>query len=323
MPWMKKSADQPETGEMKNWRVRFLNHLESERGLAVRTREAYSRDLDNFVNGMAEVGITDPDAVNEHQLRAYIAGLHRKGLSGRSLQRLLSAIRTFYQYLLRENAARANPALNIRAPRSDKRLPATLDVDAMNQLLDIKETTTLALRDKAIMEVFYSSGLRLSELATLQWDQIDLSAGMVSVTGKGGKARMVPLGSYAIAALQTWRKASGAICPPEENHVFVSRLGKPIATRTIQSRIKYWAKRQGLAQRVFPHLFRHSFASHMLESSGDLRAVQELLGHADIATTQIYTHLDFQHLAKVYDKTHPRARSGGKSGRGEPIKKID
>jgi integrase/recombinase XerC len=293
---------------MKQLKSRFLDYLENERGLAVRTRESYGRDLDRFISGMTDAGVLDAGKVTEHHLRSFIAGLHRKGLGGRSLQRMLSAVRSFYRYLLREKIVQSNPAINIRAPRTERRLPVTLDVDAMKQLLDIRDTSPLAIRDKAMMEVFYSSGLRLSELAALQWDQMDFAAGMISVTGKGRKTRMVPLGSYAVRALIDWRNVCGNFCPPEETCVFVSRLGRPIATRTIQARIRYWARRQGLPQRVFPHLFRHSFASHVLESSGDLRAVQELLGHADITTTQVYTHLDFQHLAEVYDKTHPRAR---------------
>jgi integrase/recombinase XerC len=175
-------------------------------------------------------------------------------------------------------------------------------------LLDIKTDTPLAVRDKAIMELFYSSGLRLAELAGLKWDQIDASQGLVTVTGKGNKTRVVPIGRYAAEALAEWRRARGAFAGFEEPHVFVSNRGRPISPRTIQARIRHWARKQGLPQRVYPHLLRHSFASHMLESSGDLRAVQELLGHADISTTQVYTHLDFQHLASVYDKAHPRAR---------------
>jgi integrase/recombinase XerC len=158
------------------------------------------------------------------------------------------------------------------------------------------------------MELFYSSGLRLSELATLRWDQIDPSSGLITVTGKGNKTRVVPIGSYAAKALAKWQSVRGNFAGFEEPHIFVSNRGTPISVRTIQSRIRYWAKKQGLPQQVYPHLLRHSFASHMLESSGDLRAVQELLGHADISTTQVYTHLDFQHLAKVYDKAHPRAK---------------
>ncbi len=298
------------SNSLKFWQARFLNHLEFERRLAPATRQAYTRDLDRFVDGMALLEMAEPSAVKEFHLRQFVARLHRQGVGGRSLQRLLSAIRSFYRYLLREKAVQSNPAANIQAPKSPRRLPATLDVDAMSRLLDIPPVTLLAIRDKAIMELFYSSGLRLSELTSLRWTQLDFHSGMVNVTGKGNKDRLIPLGRHAARALLAWRKSSAEICPPEVEEVFVSRLGKPIAPRTVQARIRYWAKRQGLPQRVFPHLFRHSFASHLLESSGDLRAVQELLGHADIATTQIYTHLDFQHLAEVYDRAHPRAKSG-------------
>jgi integrase/recombinase XerC len=210
--------------------------------------------------------------------------------------------------MLREGLAEHNPATPVRAPKSPRHLPATLDADSIGQLLEIPCDTPLAIRDKAIMELFYSSGLRLSELAGLRWEQLDLASGMVTVTGKGNRTRMVPVGRMATAALLEWRKNRGAFASFEQPFVFVSQRGNPIATRTIQARIRYWAKRQGIPQNIYPHLLRHSFASHMLESSGDLRAVQELLGHADISTTQIYTHLDFQHLAKVYDKAHPRAK---------------
>jgi integrase/recombinase XerC len=202
----------------------------------------------------------------------------------------------------------SNPAAAVRAPKSDKRLPATLDPDTIAQLLDIPTESPIAVRDKAIMELFYSSGLRLSELASLGWDAIDMGSGLVTVTGKGNRQRMVPVGSKALGALLEWRKARAVLASLGEPRVFVSRAGKPLSVRSIQSRIRHWATHQGLPRQVHPHLLRHSFASHILESSGDLRAVQELLGHADISTTQIYTHLDFQHLASVYDSAHPRAR---------------
>jgi integrase/recombinase XerC len=209
---------------------------------------------------------------------------------------------------MREGLASHNPAAQVRAPKAPRKLPGTLDTDAVARLLDIRDESPLALRDKAIMEIFYSSGLRLSELAGLRWDQIDSAAGLITVTGKGNKTRVVPLGSYAAAALAQWNRVRGQFAGFDEPCVFVSNRGTPLSVRTIQSRIRHWARRQGLPQKVHPHLLRHSFASHMLESSGDLRAVQELLGHADISTTQVYTHLDFQHLASVYDKAHPRAK---------------
>ena len=293
---------------MKGHAENFFVYLKNERGLSARTLQAYRRDLDQLQCFFAKEQITQPREVTQHHIRAFIAQRHREGLGGKSLQRLLSAIRSFFRWMLREGLAEHNPAIPVKAPKSPRHLPATLDADTIGQLLDIPCDTPLAIRDKAIMELFYSSGLRLSELASLRWEQVDLGSGMVTVTGKGNRSRMVPVGRIATKAMLEWRKARGQFASFEDPHVFVSQRGNPIAVRTIQTRIRYWAKRQGMAQNIYPHLLRHSFASHMLESSGDLRAVQELLGHADISTTQIYTHLDFQHLAKVYDKAHPRAK---------------
>jgi integrase/recombinase XerC len=287
---------------------RFLDCLRDERGLSPRTVAAYRRDLQLFSEELSQQGISGPGHAAEHDIRRFIARLHRQGLGARSIQRLLSATRSFYRWLMREGLAKHNPAAQVRAPKVARKLPGTLDTDAVARLLDIREDSPLALRDKAIMELFYSSGLRLSELAGLRWDQVDVASGLITVTGKGNKTRVVPLGSYAAAALAAWNRVRGQFAGFEETCIFVSNRGSPISVRTIQSRIKYWARRQGLPQKVYPHLLRHSFASHMLESSGDLRAVQELLGHADISTTQVYTHLDFQHLASVYDKAHPRAK---------------
>jgi len=293
---------------MKEHVKNFFIYLENERGLSVRTIKAYHRDLDQLLQFLEADEVDQARQVTQHHIRAFIAYRHRQGLSGKSLQRVLSATRSLFRWMLREGIAEHNPATPVRAPKSPRHLPATLDADTIGQLLDIPCDTPLAIRDKAIMELFYSSGLRLSELANLRWEQVDLPSGMVTVTGKGNRDRMVPVGRIAAEALLEWRKVRGQFASFEEPHVFISQRGNPIATRTIQARIRYWAKRQGMPQNIYPHLLRHSFASHMLESSGDLRAVQELLGHADISTTQIYTHLDFQHLAKVYDKAHPRAR---------------
>lgn len=293
---------------MKKHVENFFAYLKNERGLSARTLTAYQRDLDLLLQYLEAEEIDKPEQVTQHHIRAFIAQRHRQGLGGKSLQRLLSAVRSLYRWMLREGLAVHNPATPVRAPKSPRHLPATLDADSMGQLLEIPCDTTLAIRDKAIMELFYSSGLRLSELASLRWEQLDLKSGMVTVTGKGNRTRMVPVGRMASEALLEWRKIRGEFASFEQPNVFVSQRGTPIATRTIQARIRYWAKRQGIPQNIYPHLLRHSFASHMLESSGDLRAVQELLGHADISTTQIYTHLDFQHLAKVYDKAHPRAK---------------
>lgn len=293
---------------MKSLVQKFFVYLENERGLSTRTIKAYRRDLDQLIQFLDLEEIERPGQVNQHHIRAFIAQRHRQGLGGKSLQRILSAIRSLFRWMLREGHAQHNPATPVRAPKSPRHLPATLDADTIAQLLDIPNDTPLAIRDKAIMELFYSSGLRLSELTSLHWEQVDLASGMVTVTGKGNRTRMVPVGRIAAEALLEWRKVRVKFASFEEPHVFVSQRGNPIADRTIQARIRYWAKRQGMPQNIYPHLLRHSFASHMLESSGDLRAVQELLGHADISTTQIYTHLDFQHLANVYDKAHPRAK---------------
>ena len=293
---------------MKKHVENFFVYLKNERGLSARTLTAYQRDLDLLLGYLEAEEIDQPTAVTQHHIRAFIAQRHRKGLGGKSLQRLLSAVRSLFRWMLREGLAAHNPATPVRAPKSPRHLPATLDADSIGQLLEIPCDTPLAIRDKAIMELFYSSGLRLSELAGLRWEQLDLASGMVTVTGKGNRTRMVPVGRMASEALLEWSKARLNFVSFEEPHVFVSQRGNPIAVRTIQARIRHWAKHQGIPQNIYPHLLRHSFASHMLESSGDLRAVQELLGHADISTTQIYTHLDFQHLAKVYDKAHPRAK---------------
>lgn len=293
---------------MKSGVTAFLAYLRNERGLSPLTLQAYRRDLALLTTELERLGIDRLESLSEHHVRAVASALHRRGLGPRSLQRWLSAVRSLYGWLMKEGRVTSNPAKAVRAPRAKRKLPATLDVDAMGQLLDFAPDSPLAIRDKAMMELFYSSGLRLAELAGLRWNQLDFNAGMLTVTGKGNKTRMLPFGSQARAALIEWRRAHAEFAPPDEPALFVSRHGKPISPRTIQARIHYWAKRQGLAQNVYPHLLRHSFASHMLESSGDLRAVQELLGHSDISTTQIYTHLDFQHLARVYDKAHPRAR---------------
>ncbi|MEJ2534841.1 MAG: tyrosine recombinase XerC [Gammaproteobacteria bacterium] len=294
---------------------RFIEHLRHERGLSPRTAAAYERDLECFAVFAAEQGLQDPSRVGEHDVRALVARRHRQGLGGRSLQRLLSAIRSFYRWLLREGRAEHNPAMAVRAPRGERRLPATLEPELIDRLLSFPLDNPVAIRDRAMMELFYSAGLRLSELASLTWDRLDLGAGMVTVRGKGNRQRMAPVGRQAREALVAWRKARAELAPLDEPHIFVSVRGRPISVRTIQDRIRHRARQQGLPQRVHPHLLRHSFASHLLESSGDLRAVQELLGHADISTTQVYTHLDFQHLAEVYDRAHPRAKkkSGGES----------
>jgi integrase/recombinase XerC len=241
-------------------------------------------------------------------VRVFAARAHASGLNPRSVQRRISAVRGFFNFLLREGVVRANPALDVRAPKAAKRLPGTLDVDQINQLLDIPPENALAIRDKAIMELFYSSGLRLDELVSLDLSQLDLPDRTVRVLGKGRKQRILPVGRKAEAALRAWLKERSGLAAPDETAVFVGRNGARLKHRAIQLRIGAWARRKGLPAHVHPHLFRHSFATHLLESSKDLRGVQELLGHADISTTQVYTHLDFAHLARTYDASHPRAK---------------
>jgi integrase/recombinase XerC len=221
---------------------------------------------------------------------------------------MLSAIRTFFRFMRREKHLTANPAEGVRAPKAGKRLPGNLDADRMARLLDIKGEGPVVARDRAILELLYSSGLRLAELTCLDIDSIHVADATVRVTGKGSKERILPVGRHALSALATWRAERNRLANPGERALFVSKRGTRLKPRSVQARVDFWARRQGIDTRVSPHLFRHSFATHLLESSHDLRGVQELLGHANIGTTQVYTHLDFQHLAQIYDKTHPRAR---------------
>lgn len=293
--------------------ARFLDTLRVERRYSPNTLAAYRRDLAALEEFCAAEGIARWEQLNAHHIRALIAARHRRGLTGRSLQRLLSALRGFFAWLISQHELKSNPAAGIRAPKSPRPLPGTLDVDQMARLLDIGATDVLALRDRAILELFYSSGLRLAELAGLDLGDLDLGDGAVRVTGKGSKTRVVPVGRHARAALERWLAERRAIPGPDETALFVGRNGRRLAPRAVQARLKAWARRQGLDISLHPHMLRHSFASHLLESSGDLRAVQELLGHADISTTQIYTHLDFQHLAQVYDAAHPRAKRRGQA----------
>jgi integrase/recombinase XerC len=285
----------------------FIAWLGEVKRLSGHTLRAYRHDLERFdawLDGalpQADWPELKPDTV-----RAHVAGEFRNGLSGTALARRLSSIRSFYRWLLREGRARVNPADGIRAPKSPRKLPNVLDVDAMKALLDHGGgDAPLDLRDRAMFELLYSSALRVSELCGLRWSDLDFAQGLVRVVGKGAKTRVVPFGAQAAAALRDWQRQDGGTGAAP---VFPDKHGQPISTHAVRSRLKRWAQGAGLWQRVHPHLLRHSAASHVLESSGNLRAVQELLGHADIGTTQIYTHLDFQHLAKVYDAAHPRAR---------------
>lgn len=291
---------------------RFQTKLRTERRLSPHTLKNYQRDLDHLCRFCDQQSIDDWPAIDERHVRQYVSQRHRQGLSGKSLQRELSAFRTFFRFLITEGLIKYNPAAEVQAPRSRRKLPDTLDVDKVKCLIEIKGDDPLTVRDRAILELFYSSGLRLSELLGLDLLDIDQQEGLVQVTGKGNKTRRIPVGRHALAALAEWLKVRNDLVANDENAIFVSQQGHRLAARTVQKRLKEWAQKQGIDVRVYPHLLRHSFASHVLESSQDLRAVQELLGHADISTTQIYTHLDFQHLASVYDKAHPRARKKSK-----------
>jgi len=283
----------------------FLGTLQH---LSEHTRKSYQRDLMVLLEFINAQEVHRWNELDVRQIRSFVAWRHRQGIGGRSLQRNLSAIRAFYRYLIGEGEAQHNPAEGVQAPKSPKKLPKLLDVDQAAQLLEIDDKDPLAIRDKAILELMYSSGLRLSELVMLNVDSLDLADAVVTVVGKGKKTRAVPVGKHARMAIKQWLKIRDNMANDEEFAVFVSQRGNRISRRSIQQRLKQWAMKQGITNRVNPHMLRHSFASHLLESSGDLRAVQELLGHADISTTQVYTHLDFQHLANVYDDAHPRAR---------------
>jgi integrase/recombinase XerC len=292
----------------REWIDRFLSHLAHERRMSGHTIMAYRRDLLSLAKFGAKRRFATWNALDHSGMRTFAAALHGAGLSPRSIQRHLSAARTFYEFLMREGRCARNPALDVRAPKTKKRLPATLDADQMGRLLAFRVDDSLSVRDKAIMELFYSSGLRLAELVGLSVTAVDLKDRTVRVLGKGSKTRIVPVGRQAVDALKTWLKERVALAGSGVDALFVGRSGRRLSVRSVQLRVGAWGRRQGLGVHVHPHMFRHSFATHLLESSGDLRGVQELLGHADIGTTQVYTHLDFQHLATVYDAAHPRAR---------------
>jgi integrase/recombinase XerC len=287
---------------------RFLDGLRTERRLSPHTSSSYGRDLAALLEYCAAHGIGSWDALDTQHLRSFAAQCHRRGLAPRSIQRRLSAVRSLCRFLIREGELKSDPTADVQAPKARKRLPTTLDADTMARLLAFRSDDRLGVRDKAIMELFYSSGLRLAELLGLDLVDLDLRDRTVRVLGKGRKVRIVPVGRHAAEALAKWLAERAALADVGETAVFVGVNGRRLGPRIVQRRIARWARLQGLPEHVHPHLFRHSFASHLLESSGDLRAVQELLGHANISTTQVYTHLDFQHLARIYDASHPRAR---------------
>ena len=286
----------------------FLHHIRFERRLSEHTVSAYRRDLAALCEYCAERNLADWSGLSTGDLRRFAAGAHRRGLAPRTVQRRLAGARSFFSYLESEGAINRNPARGVRAPRPPRSLPQTLDLDQVTRLLDIPDRDTVACRDRAMLELIYSSGLRLAELAGLDLGGVDMREGLIRVTGKGRKDRILPVGSKAIDALKDWLRRRGELAAAGENALFVGVRGRRISSSSVQARLDYWARHAGLPGRVHPHMLRHSFATHLLESSGDLRAVQELLGHADISTTQVYTHLDFQHLSRVYDRAHPRAR---------------
>ena len=290
------------------WIGRYLAHLRTERRLSPHTEAAYRRDLDALVAYCESERIAGWKQIDNFHVRTFAAREHRDGLGPRSVQRRLSAVRGFFNFLIREKVIEANPAADIRAPKAAKRLPKTLDVDQVASLLERKPTDALTRRDHAMLELLYSSGLRLAELAGLDLPDLDLADRTVRVLGKGSKTRILPVGKQATAALRTWLGERSALVKDGGSALFVGQSGKRLGARAIQRRIGRWALKSGLNVPVHPHLLRHSFATHLLESSRDLRGVQELLGHADISTTQVYTHLDFQHLARIYDESHPRAK---------------
>ena len=303
----------------------FLAHLKNEKGLAQNTTENYQRDLKQLLTFATEQDIGEWNKLADHHLRFYVAQNHRRGLSGKSQQRKLSTVRTFFHYLIREGHAKANPAIGLAAPKTAKRLPRTLDTDQMSQLLDQHSASSApssqwhTTRDQAMLELLYSSGLRLSEIVGSNIPSIDWDDATIRVIGKGNKERVIPVGSMALKAIKRWLSVRDQLplkkqvisCPKA---LFLSERGDRLSARSVQTRLTQWARSKGLPGKLHPHMLRHSFASHLLESSQDLRAVQELLGHADISTTQIYTHLDFQHLAQVYDKAHPRAHKSKNEG---------
>jgi len=295
------------TGPNRRYLDGYLAWLKNEKQYSELTAENYARDLGHLFELAAD---TPLDSLKIHQIRRFIAQMHSRGLGGRTLARMLSAWRGFFKYLMRDHGLTSNPCVGLRAPKSAKLLPQALSPDEAQRMVDLPGDTPDAIRDKAIYELFYSSGLRLAELVSLDLETMraDIKAGEVRITGKGSKTRIVPLGSFAVSALQAWLLVRDQLARAEETALFVGQHGSRISPRVVQLCMKRWGIKQGITSNVHPHLLRHSFATHVLQSSGDLRAVQEMLGHASISTTQVYTHLDFQHLSRIYDAAHPRAR---------------
>lgn len=297
----------PVVGINEQYLQGYLAWLRHEKRYSELTAENYARDLKRLFELS---GVIPLNTIKAHQIRRYIGQLHSLDLAGRSLARMLSAWRGFFTYLMRDHGLTDNPCVGLRAPKSAKTLPQALSPDEASHLMDIPADSVPAIRDKAIIELLYSSGLRLAELVSLDMAEMHsgIGAGEVRVTGKGSKTRVVPLGSYAVSALQAWMAVRDQLAKADEAALFVGQRGKRISPRVVQLRMKEWGIKLGITSNVHPHLLRHSFATHVLQSSGDLRAVQEMLGHASISTTQVYTHLDFQYLSKIYDAAHPRAK---------------
>ena len=305
---LNKSNNHPKKNKLPVLLEGFLEYLENIKQYSSHTLSAYQRDIQQYNHWL---GTEDGEELGNSQffhIQRYITHLHRQGMSSRTLKRKLSSLRSFFNFLLKNHHIKANPALDIHTPKMPGSLPETLDIELMNTLMNIPLDTTIGIRDKAILELFYSSGLRLGELVSLDVQNVNLSDATLRVTGKGKKTRVIPIGYEAVEALKHWLEKRVDIADNSEVAIFLSNRGSRITPRAVQLRVNHWQRELGIEQHIHPHKLRHSFASHVLESSGDLRAVQELLGHADISTTQIYTHLDYQHLAKVYDKSHPRAR---------------
>ena len=294
-----------------NYLINFIQYLKTIKRYSQRTIDNYQRDLDIFQDYLSANSSTKNSSIinaTNDQVRAFIAYRHRQGLVSSSLQRQLSSLRSFYNYCLREDILASNPAADVRAPKGKKKLPNVMDVDQVSQLLNVNPDQPLQIRDFAMMELMYSSGLRLSELVNLNVEDVHLDVPELKVIGKGDKTRYLPIGRAAVEALQAWYNQRNKMVKNNQSAVFVTQRGQRISQRTVQSRVQQAARQCGLGMHLHPHMLRHSFASHILQSSGDLRSLQELLGHANISTTQVYTQLDFQHLAKVYDDAHPRAK---------------
>jgi len=288
--------------------TRYISYLKNERAYSKHTISSYRKTLELLAMLLVEKNIVEWPLVRSEHLKTWLVEFRKANMKPSSINLKLSAVKGFFKFLLHRGVIKADPSELLTGPKQGRALPKNIDVDEVTQLLNFEPETTIEFRDKAIMELFYSSGLRLSELAELDLQHIGISEREVRVRGKGSKERLLPVGSIASDAIKSWLKVRADFNKHNLSALFVSKLGNRLCVRQIQQRLKYWAQKQGLANTVHPHKLRHSFATHVLESSGDLRAVQELLGHENLSTTQVYTHLDFQHLAKVYDQAHPRAK---------------